>query len=38
MVDLPAPDLPIRPSTLPRCSVSETSSTMVTLFGGSPGG
>ena len=38
MVDLPAPDSPIRPSTLPRFSVSETSSTSVMFFGGSPGG
>ena len=28
MVDLPAPDSPISPSTLPRCSVSDTSSTI----------
>ena len=38
MVDLPAPDSPIRPSTLPRSSVSETPSTMVIVLGASPGG
>src|SRR3546814_2675249 len=38
MVDLPAPDSPISPSTRPFSRVKETPWTMVMSFGGSPGG
>src|SRR5687767_9700456 len=38
IVDLPAPDSPISPSTLPLPRVKETPSTMMTSRDGSPGG
>src|SRR5687767_7416717 len=38
IVDLPAPDSPMRPSTRPLPSVKETPSTIITSRDGSPGG